>query len=65
METKNTTQGNKSKKLKTSISFTTDELSALARYISAGTVFLQTSHPVTAKIKAALTRLGLPKPKGF
>lgn len=53
------------KKLGTSITFTADDLTALARYVSAGLVFLQTGHPVIAKIKAALTRLGLPTPKGL
>lgn len=47
----------------TTLTFSADELSALARYISAGMVLLQTNHPVTGRIKGALTRLGLPTPK--
>lgn len=53
------------KKLGTSITFTGEDLTALSRYVEAGVVLLQTSHPVIAKIKAALTRLGLSKPKGL
>ncbi len=54
-----------SKKAKTAITFTADDLTALARYVSAGVVLLQTNHSVIPKIKAALTRLGLPTPKGL
>ena len=50
---------------KTAITFTADDLTALARYVGAGVVLLQTGHPVIPKIKAALTRLGLPTPKGL
>ena len=52
-----------SRKLGTTITFTAEELAALARYISAGVVLLQTSHPVISKVKAALTRLGMSTPK--
>lgn len=47
------------RKLGTSITFTADDLDALARYVSAGVVLIRTNHPVISKIKAALTRLGL------
>lgn len=59
--------GNKisNKKLATTITFTGDDLTALSRYVGAGVVLLQTSHPVIPRIKAALTRLGLPVPKGL
>lgn len=59
--------GNKisNRKLATTITFTGDDLTALARYVSAGVVLLQTTHPVIPRIKAALTRLGLPVPKGI
>ncbi|MBI4100597.1 hypothetical protein HY439_02545 [Candidatus Microgenomates bacterium] len=53
------------KKLTTSITFTGDDLSALAKYVSAGVIILQTSHPVISKLKSAFTRLGLPTPKGL
>lgn len=49
----------------TSITFTADEINALAKYVAAGTLLLQTSHPVISRIKAAITRLGLPIPKGL
>lgn len=54
-----------SRKLATTITFTGDDLSALARYVSAGRMFLQMDHPVVSKIKAALTRLGMPTSKGL
>lgn len=53
------------RKLATSITLTGDDLSALAKYVSAGVIILQTSHPVISKLKAAFTRLGLPIPKGL
>ena len=56
---------NRKQKLKTAVTFTADDLTGLARLISAGTVLLQTSHPVVPKIKAALSRLGLPTPQGL
>lgn len=49
----------------TTLTFSADELVALARYITAGMVLLQTNHPVTGRIKGALTRLGLPTPPGM
>ncbi len=60
---------NKKKALKqkvgTTLTFSVDELIALARYIAAGVVLLQTDHPVRGRIKGALTRLGLQTPKGL
>jgi len=49
----------------TTLTFTADELTALARYISAGMVLLQTSHPVLGRIRGGLTRLGLESPPGL
>lgn len=49
----------------TTLTFSADELSTLARYIAAGMVLLQTKHPVTSRIKGALTRIGLPHPNGL
>lgn len=49
----------------TTITFNAEELAALARYVSAGVLLLQTSHPVISRLKAALTRVGLPTPKGL
>ena len=56
---------NNHRKKGTAITFTADEISALARFVAAGNLLLQTNHPVIARIKAALTRLGLPVPKGL
>lgn len=55
----------KNRKQRTAVTFTADDLTALARYIGAGMVLLQTNHSVIPKIKAALSRLGLPTPKGL
>lgn len=49
----------------TTLTFSAEELANLARYISAGTMLLQTDHPVVSRIKGALTRLGLSIPKGL
>ena len=49
----------------TTLTFSAEELSVLIRYIAAGTVLLQTTHPVIARIKGALTRIGLSTPKGI
>ncbi len=64
-EMSNETNKNRSKKIKTAVTFTAEDLTALARYIGAGVVLLQTDHPVIPKIKAALSRLGLATPKGL
>lgn len=42
-----------------------EDLSALVRLLAAGVVVLQTTHPVIARLKAAMTRLGLPVPRGL
>ena len=49
---------------RTSISFTEEDLVALARLIQAGQVVLQDTHrpPVVGRIKAAVTRLGVAIP---
>lgn len=51
---------------RTRLSFTGKDLAELAKLIGAGQVLLQVQHapPVVARLKAALTRLGLPVPKG-
>lgn len=53
------------RKLATKITLTGDDLAALAKFVSAGIIILQTSHSVVSKLKAAFTRLGLPTPKGL
>ena len=52
---------------RTSLSFTGADLTDLAMLVGAGQVLLQTRRtpPVVARLKAALTRLGLPHPKGL
>jgi hypothetical protein len=49
----------------TTLTFTAEEIEAIARYIVAGHVLLKTKHPVVGKIKGALTRLGLENPPGL
>lgn len=49
----------------TSITFTTQNLLALARLVGAGQVLLGTTHPVVSRLKAALSRLGLSLPLGL
>ena len=52
---------------RTSISFTSEDLVALARLIQAGQVLVREEQrpPVIARIKAAMTRLGIPTPHGL
>ncbi len=54
--------GSAKQKRGTIITFNADELTALARYISAGMVLLGTTHPVLTSIKGGFTRLGLTPP---
>jgi len=49
----------------TTISFSGDDLTALGRLAGAGQLVLQTGHPVLARLKAAMTRLRVPVPKGL
>lgn len=52
---------------RTAISFSSDDLVALARLIQAGQVLLRDDQrpAVIARIKAAMTRLGVPPPPGL
>ena len=52
---------------RTSVSFTADELATLGQLLAAGRVMLQLEHrlPVLARIKAAMTRIGVLVPKGL
>ena len=52
---------------RTSISFTEEDLAALARLLQAGQVILQDTErpPVVGRIKAAMTRLGVAIPYGL
>lgn len=52
---------------RTSISLSRDDLAALAKLVQAGQVLIQTEErpPVIARLKAAMTRLGMPVPHGL
>jgi hypothetical protein len=49
----------------TAISFTAEDLTSLAQLVAAGQVMLQTRCPAVARLKAAMTRLGVSIPKGL
>jgi hypothetical protein len=49
----------------TTISFTAEDLRGLGQLVAAGQVMLQTSCPAVARLKAAMTRLQVPIPKGL
>ncbi len=49
----------------TTLTFSVEELTTLARYIVVAMTVLQTNHPVAGRIKGALTRLGLTSPRGL
>jgi hypothetical protein len=49
----------------TSISFNGQELVELGRLVAAGRVVLQRSHPVVARLKAAMTRVKVAVPEGL
>jgi len=49
----------------TTISFSAEDLRGLGQLVAAGQVVLQTSCPAVARLKAAMTRLQVPIPKGL
>lgn len=49
----------------TSVTFSAEDLTALAGLLAAGQVMLQRSAPVVSRLKAAMTRLGVTVPKGL
>lgn len=50
----------------TKVQLSGEDLAALTRFVAAGQVLLQTDYPpVVARLKAAMTRLGVPVPKGL
>jgi hypothetical protein len=53
------------RKRATSITLSEADLSALARLLSVGQAVVQTRFPVVARLKAAMTRLGIPIPPGL
>ncbi len=46
----------------TTMTFSADDLTTLVHLVNAGMVLIPLKHPVTARLKAALTRLGLTIP---
>jgi hypothetical protein len=57
----------KSRKLTTTITFSANDLAALADYLAAGMLLLRitTPHRVIGKLKAAMSRLRVPVPRGL
>jgi hypothetical protein len=53
------------RKRTTSITLSAEDLSALARLLSVGQAMMQMRFPVVARLKAAMTRLGVPVPPGL
>ena len=53
------------RKRTTSITLSTDDLAALARLLAVGQPLVQQRLPVVARLKAAMTRLGVPIPPGL
>ncbi len=49
----------KSKERSTTVTFSGDDLSDLARLIGAGQVMMRMNFPIIARIKAAMTRMGM------
>ncbi len=49
----------------TALTFSEDELSALAQFVDVGQAVMQKHHPVAARIRGAMTRLGLTPPSAL
>jgi hypothetical protein len=49
----------------TAISFSAADLAALGRLVATGQAVLQERPPIVARLKAAMTRLGVPLSKGL
>jgi len=52
----------------TSVSFSAKDLTAIGRLLATGQVVLHSHgpvHPVVGRLKAAMTRLGVPVPRGL
>ena len=52
-------------KRSTMVTFTGEDLNVLAKLLVAGQVMLPTKHPVLWRLKAAMTRMGIPTLKGL
>lgn len=56
------------RKMATAVTFSAADLEALGRLLTAGQAVLGShgpAHPVVARLKAAMTRLGVPVPRGL
>lgn len=55
------------RKRTTGMTFSAEDLSELGRLVAVGQVHAQVSHaiPVVSRLKQAMTRMGLPTPKGL
>ncbi len=53
------------KRRTTAISFSAEDLAALGRLLATGQAVLQERPPVVARLKAAMTRLGIGMPTGL
>jgi len=60
-----TSAASRKRKAGTTLTFTKEELAVLARLMAAGRVMLRLEHPVISKIKAAMTRVGVPAEPGL
>jgi hypothetical protein len=49
----------------TSVSFSADDLADLGHLVAVGQAVLQKDAPIIARLKAAMTRLGVRPPKGL
>ena len=49
----------------TKVTFTSSDLTTLGKLVSAGQIVLPTEHAVITKLKGAMSRMGLPVPKGM
>jgi len=49
----------------TAVSFSADDLAALGHLVAVGQAVLQKRPPVVARLKAAMTRMGVPLPDGL
>ena len=56
---------NKKMERTTKVTFSSSDLATLGKLVSAGQIVLPTEHAVITKLKGAMSRMGLPVPKGM
>ncbi len=49
----------------TKVTFSNSDLATLGKLVSAGQILMPTEHSVITKLKGAMSRMGLPVPKGL